>query len=112
MTYITKIPLIIIFAAGLTACSSGPSNKDIEQAFQDQMDQGFNMAGSLLGEAAMNAAKTNVTVNNTSCKKADKNRYSCSFTMIVENDFTGKNTTKTSSTFVKHDGDWIISQNF
>lgn len=112
MTYITKIPLIIIFAAGLTACSSGPSNKDIEQAFQDQMNQGLDMAESFLGETAMNAAKTDVTVKNTSCKKTDKDRYSCNFTMTVENDFTGKNTTEISSTFLNRNGRWVVSQNF
>jgi len=97
---------------GLIACSSGPSNKDIEQALEDQMDKGLSMAGSLLGEAVMNAAKTNVTIKNASCERADVDRYTCTFTMTVENDFTGKNITETSSTFVKHDGNWIISQNF
>lgn len=96
----------------LAACSAAPSNKDIETAFQQQMDQASSMANSFLGEDATNAAKTDITIKNSSCKKADGDRYTCAFSMITENDFTGKQSVETSAIFINRNGQWVMVQGY
>ncbi|MEP6343140.1 MAG: hypothetical protein ABJ275_07470 [Maricaulaceae bacterium] len=108
----TSIFLATVSAALLTACSGGPKNKDIETAFQDQMNQANDIASSFLGDSVADAARANVSVKNTSCEKAKNDRYTCAFTLTSENDFTGRNTTETSGTFIKRDGRWVVSQGF
>ena len=96
----------------LTGCSSGPSNKDIENSLQDQMNQVGDLAGSFLGEPAANASKTDVRVKNTSCEKIDKKRFNCTFTVTTLNDLLGAQTNDISGAFIQRDGRWVISHNF
>ncbi len=101
------LPLGLLLS--VAACSPAPSNKDIEQAFQDSVDQASNMASNIIGNSASAPDySTDISIKNSACKKEDAGRYRCSFTMSMNNPLLGEQTYEQSGVFVKRDGRWHV----
>ena len=72
----SKFVLPLGLLLSVAACSPGPSNKDIEQAFQNSVDQATNMASAFIGSSASElGGSMDISVKNTACKKEDAGRY-------------------------------------
>ncbi len=86
----------------LASCSGGaPSNKDIERAFKNNMDQVTSLFGSDFGKDAP------FSIENTNCKKQDAERYHCNFSVTVDVPMLGgQQTYEQSGVFMKRDGRW------
>jgi hypothetical protein len=105
-----KIVLPLGLLLSVAACSPGPSNANIEQAFQDNIDKTTNMLSGLIGDAANELGDAvDISVDNTSCDKLDDDRFQCSFTMTMNNPILGgEQTSEQMGVFVKRDGRWRI----
>ncbi|MGM8884813.1 hypothetical protein ACS8FD_02605 [Psychrobacter sp. 1U2] len=122
MRSIKKLAIIAVLTPLFAACSSGPSESDVEELIQSQYDQAHSMMDDAMSQAGSNETAqamsgmmqgmmpTLESVDNVSCDTTEgDNTYLC--TADVTQTIGGKSRTD-SGAFKVNDvnGEWVLTQ--
>lgn len=98
---------VILLTSLLTACSSGPSDKEMEIALQKNVDQ---TVGALLGDSkeSRDARPKFTSVRRLDCKGDGEKAYKCDVELEVSS-MLGKQKSTQSIRFVKGSDGWAVA---
>ena len=90
----------------LTACSQAPSEKDLQQAYQDSLNRTNQMTQRIGGESMAIKLKE---FKKLSCDKPNEQKhYHCNIQATLELPLLGPNTQTGEITVVKADKEWVV----
>ena len=98
--------VLLVVLPVLAACSQAPSEKDLQQAYQDSLNQTNQMTQRIGGEKM--AIKLN-EFKLLSCDKANEQKhFHCNIQTQLELPIIGLTTQTGEITVVKHDKKWVV----
>lgn len=100
-----RISALILSAGLLAACSSGPSEQDIQQVLENNYEQ-INQFGSVLGMQQKMISLT--AVDKVGCQSVRDNVYRCDLVIESDNMLLGQQKETTSLLFMQTKAGWTL----